>query len=97
MKNDKRILLALTSAILAALSPAAWAGGPAPETASGIGQATAAPAQQAAPQNQQPHSQSTTRTLQAIVVTGSPIGVKKLDASYNIVTANREEIRQTNP
>jgi outer membrane receptor protein involved in Fe transport len=93
MKNDKLIRLALTSAILAALSPVALAARPAPEPVSGSGQA-AAPAQQAAPQSP---SQSSTRTLQAIVVTASPIGVKKLDASYNIVTANREEIRRTNP
>src|SRR5688572_26131507 len=37
--------------------------------------------------------------LETIVVTGvaSSGGVKKLEASYNIVTANEEEIRQSNP
>ena len=37
--------------------------------------------------------------LETVVVTGSAIsgGVKKLEASYNIVTANEEEIRQANP
>src|SRR5262249_15523311 len=37
--------------------------------------------------------------LQTVVVTGSAIssGVKKLEASYNIVTANEEQIRQSNP
>lgn len=96
MKNDKLIRLALTSAILAALSPVAWAGSPASK-ASGSGQATAAaPAQQPPPPaRQQP--QTKTQTLQAIVVTASPLGVKKLDASYNIVSANREEIRESNP
>lgn len=93
MKNDKFIRLALTSAILAALSPVVWAGSPAAAAASGSGQAAAASPAQQTPQDQQ----STTKTLQAIVVTASPIGVKKLDASYNIVTANREEIRQANP
>jgi len=37
--------------------------------------------------------------LETIVVTGvaSAGGVKKLEASYNIVTANEEEIRRANP
>jgi hypothetical protein len=37
--------------------------------------------------------------LEQIVVTGTAAasGVKKLEASYNIVTANEEEIRQANP
>src|SRR5688572_19453584 len=37
--------------------------------------------------------------LETIVVTGvaSAAGVKKLEASYNIVTANEEEIRRANP
>jgi outer membrane receptor for Fe3+-dicitrate len=37
--------------------------------------------------------------LQTVVVTGvaSAEGVKKLEASYNIVTANEEEIRRSNP
>jgi outer membrane receptor protein involved in Fe transport len=38
-------------------------------------------------------------SLETIVVTGSALagGVKKLEASYNIVTANEEEIRRANP
>jgi hypothetical protein len=37
-------------------------------------------------------------SLETIVVTGSAIGgVKKLEASYNIVTASEEEIRRANP
>ena len=37
--------------------------------------------------------------LETVVVTGSAIsgGVKKLEASYNIVTASEEEIRNSNP
>lgn len=88
MKHDKLIRLALTSAILAALSPVVWAasgqaatGAQAPRTASG----------------NQGQSQAKTQTLQTIVVTASATGVKKLDASYSIVTANREEIQQANP
>lgn len=78
-QNHKLIRLALTSAIIAALSPAVWA-------------------QQAAPASRQPRqTQAKTTTLETVVVTASAIGVKKLDASYSIVTANREEIRQANP
>ncbi|HEY7642224.1 MAG TPA: hypothetical protein VH814_21000, partial [Steroidobacteraceae bacterium] len=38
-------------------------------------------------------------SLETVVVTGSAIssGVKKLEASYNIVTANEDEIRNANP
>ncbi|MGN6788126.1 MAG: TonB-dependent receptor [Rhodanobacteraceae bacterium] len=92
MKNDKLIRLALTSAILAALSPIAWAGSPA--APAGTGQA-AAPATN--PDRAQKNKQEKTQTLQTVVVTASATGVKKLDASYSIVTANREEIRQSNP
>ena len=35
--------------------------------------------------------------LEEIVVTASAVGVKKLDASYNIVSASLEEIKQANP
>jgi len=37
-------------------------------------------------------------SLETVVVTGSAIGgVRKLEASYNIVTATEEQIRQSNP
>jgi hypothetical protein len=50
-------------------------------------------AQQPPAESQQPAS-----GLETVVVTGSAIGgVKKLEASYNIVTANEEQIRQANP
>ncbi|HEX7128683.1 MAG TPA: TonB-dependent receptor [Rhodanobacteraceae bacterium] len=98
MKSKKMTRLALTSAILAALSPVVWAGN-AGTGENGAGQAAVATQQdQATPsdQNQQP-SQSQTTTLQTVVVTASATGVRKLDASYNIVTANREQIQQANP
>ena len=40
-----------------------------------------------------------TSSLETVVVTGSAIsgGVKKLEASYNIVTATEDEIRSANP
>ncbi|MEJ0085650.1 MAG: TonB-dependent receptor [Pseudomonadota bacterium] len=47
---------------------------------------------------QTPDSTDENSSLETIVVTGSAIGgVKKLEASYNIVTANEEEIRRANP
>ena len=96
-QNRKLIRLALTSAILAALSPAVWAANPGSQAASASNQATTGtPAQQAAPANPT-QSQSKTQTLQTIVVTATATGVSKIDASYNVVTANREEIRQANP
>ena len=97
MKNDKLIRLALTSAILAALSPVAWASpGGNPDARAATGQTTGNVAAQATTPNQK-SKQEKTQTLQAVVVTASATGVKKLDASYSIVSANREEIRQSNP
>ncbi len=55
--------------------------------------ASDAAAQQTAPPPRE------TSSLETVVVTGSAIssGVKKLEASYNIVTANEDEIRNSNP
>jgi outer membrane receptor protein involved in Fe transport len=52
-------------------------------------------AQQTAP----PPREDTGSSLETVVVTGSAIsgGVTKLEASYNIVTATEEEIRNANP
>lgn len=46
-----------------------------------------------------PPENTSAASLETVVVTGSAIagGVKKLEASYNIVTANEEQIRQSNP
>ena len=45
-----------------------------------------------------PASQQEATTLDTVVVTGSAAGgVKKIEASYNIVTANAEQIKQANP
>ncbi|HEY9112867.1 MAG TPA: TonB-dependent receptor plug domain-containing protein [Rhodanobacteraceae bacterium] len=96
MKNGNLIRLALTSAILAALSPAVWASGAGSGAAAASGQATTDTSQQAAPAANRQRSQRAT-TLQTVVVTASPTGVKKLEASYNIVSADREEIKQSNP
>ncbi|WP_242104109.1 TonB-dependent receptor [Lysobacter sp. M2-1] len=76
---------ALTAAILVALPTLAVAQDPPP-----VEQAPATPAQ--------PPTGSEATTLDTIVVTGSATGgVKKLEASYNIVTANEEQIKQANP
>ncbi|HEX5961520.1 MAG TPA: TonB-dependent receptor plug domain-containing protein [Rhodanobacteraceae bacterium] len=96
MKNNRLIRVALTSAILAALSPAVWASGSGTGAAAASGQAATDAPQAAAPADQT-SKESKTTTLQTIVVTATATGVSKLDASYNIVTANREEIKQANP
>jgi hypothetical protein len=46
-----------------------------------------------------PTDSSDDSSLETVVVTGTALsgGVKKLEASYNIVTANEEEIRRANP
>lgn len=62
-------------------------------------QEQAQPQQPAQTQTQRPAQQTGTPTnLDTVVVTGSASGgVKKLEASYNIVTANADEIREANP
>lgn len=105
MKSDKLIRLALTSAIIAALSPAALAAATgveanaaAAQDAQPAGSAGAqATTQATTPDRNQRGKQEKTTTLQTLVVTASALGVKRIDASYNIVTANREEIQQANP
>ena len=75
MKNDKLIRLALTSAILAVLSPIALAASPGAADATGQAAGNAA-AQTTAPTPAQRNRQGKTTTLQAVVVTASPTGVK---------------------
>jgi hypothetical protein len=50
-------------------------------------------------QQPEPAPREAGSNLETVVVTGSAIsgGVKKLEASYNIVTANEDEIRNSNP
>jgi len=61
--------------------------------------AAAAPSTIRAQEAEPPDSDSSESSLETIVVTGTAIagGVKKLEASYNIVTATEEEIRRANP
>ncbi len=80
---------ALSAAIAAALLPVCV-------QAQTQAQPGAAPAQGAT--TQPPADDQDATRLETIVVTGSASGgVKKLEASYNIVTADAEEIRQANP
>ena len=61
--------------------------------------AAAAPSTIRAQEATSPETDSSESSLETIVVTGTAIasGVKKLEASYNIVTATEEEIRRANP
>ncbi len=93
-RRPHTIRLALTTAILAALSPMVMAADAAP--------APAADPQQTAPADQNKGNaaaKTETQSLEGIVVTGTATagGVKKLDASYSITAANAEQIKQANP
>lgn len=57
------------------------------------------PALSAAQETTPPAEERPATGLETVVVTGSALtgGVTKLEASYNIVTANEEQIRQSNP
>jgi outer membrane receptor protein involved in Fe transport len=59
-------------------------------------QATTAPATAKKTPPRQANAKTTT-TLQQVVVTGSATGVKKIDASYTLTTADAEQIKQANP
>src|SRR6187551_1942073 len=59
-------------------------------------QATTAPATAKKAPPRQANAKTTT-TLQQVVVTGSATGVKKIDASYTLTTADAEQIKQANP
>jgi outer membrane receptor protein involved in Fe transport len=58
---------------------------------------TAAPATARKTAQQQNADAKSTKNLQQVVVTGSATGVKKIDASYTITTANAEQIKDANP
>ena len=98
MQQTTLIRYALSVAIAAALAPVlAYAQETAPTEAA---PATPAPVESApaAPAQAEPATGQDATTLDTIVVTGSAAGgVKKIEASYNIVTANAEQIKQANP
>ena len=93
MQQTTLIRYALSVAIAAALAPAlVYAQETAPAEPA---PATPAPAESAPAE---PATGQAATTLDTIVVTGSAAGgVKKIEASYNIVTANAEQIKQANP
>ncbi|GAB3026071.1 TonB-dependent receptor [Oleiagrimonas citrea] len=89
MQRQTRLTrLALSAAIVAALVSA-------PAFAADSGQSTASTAQN----TQQKANAKTTQDLEQVVVTGAPTyaGVKKIDASFSITTANDTEIKKANP
>jgi outer membrane receptor protein involved in Fe transport len=67
--------------------------------AAAIVAAISTPCMVQAQQTEPPPPRDAGSNLETVVVTGSAIsgGVKKLEASYNIVTANEDEIRNSNP
>jgi outer membrane receptor protein involved in Fe transport len=94
MKRPELVRLALVTAIVAALPQMAWATDPSPASPPQADtQATAtAPAKRPAKADL-----ADTKSLQSVVVTANAGGVKKLDASYNVVVADREQIKMSNP
>ena len=91
MKHPELVKLALATAIAAALPNVVWAAAdPAASGQDGSAPAAAKPAPARA-------DLSNAKSLQAVVVTANAGGVKKIDASYNVVVADREQIRNANP
>ncbi|MEL1265371.1 TonB-dependent receptor [Pseudoxanthomonas putridarboris] len=83
-RKPRLIRYALSAAIATALAPAIAAAQDAP----------AQPPAQTAPAERQTEPS----TLDTVVVSGTAAGgVRKLEASFNIVTANAEQIKQANP
>lgn len=106
MNHPDLVKLALVTAITAALPQMVWAGTPAGSAATAQAdtqtdtqaaqtdtQASSEPASKRAPKAQL----KDVKSLQAVVVTANAGGVKKIDASYNVVTADRQQITDANP
>ena len=99
MNHPDLVKLALVTAITAALPQMVWAAAPVGSAATAQAdtqtdtQATAAPASKRAPKTEL----KDVKSLQAVVVTANAGGVKKLDASYNVVSADRQQITDANP
>ena len=103
MNHPELIRLALVTAIAAALPQMVWAAGPngpAPAAQADTQtntqtdtQATSTPAGKRGPKS----DLKDVKSLQAVVVTANAGGVKKIDASYNVVTADRQQITDANP
>ena len=95
MNHPELVRLALVTAIAAALPQMVWAadqGAPAPAPQADT-QANTAPAVKKEPNA----GLKETKSLQAVVVTANAGGVRKIDASYNVVVADRQQITDANP
>src|SRR5574337_345696 len=99
MNHPDLVRLALVTAITAALPQMVWA------TSSTGSAATAQADTQTEAQTSSPPASKRApkaelkdvKSLQAVVVTANVGGVKKIDASYNIVAADRQQITEANP
>lgn len=90
MGNNKQMTRLILSAAIAGILMSATA------MAQDATQDAAAPATARKNPQRQANAKSTT-TLQQVVVTGSATGVKKIDASYTLTTADAEQIKLANP
>lgn len=97
MKRDRLIRLALSGAVLTALSPLAWAGSVA--TPGSAQSATPAPQSKQGSQASSSPAPSKPHTLQAIVVTGNVTagGIKELESSYAINVVTPQQIHDFAP
>lgn len=95
MKHSDLVKLALVTAVAAALPQAVRAADQENTPAS----STTTPAPANAPPNavNKQAQLKDTKSLQTVVVTANAGGVKKIDASYNVVVANRQQIKEANP
>jgi outer membrane receptor protein involved in Fe transport len=95
MNHPDLVKLALVTAITAALPQMVW--GATPVGSSGTAQtdtqAGTAPTSDTVPKV----PAKGVKSLDAVVVTGNAGGVRKIDASYNVVSADRQQIINANP
>jgi len=89
MKHRKLVRLALTSAIVAALPQVVWSADAANSTTAANNPAQA--------NKQKAGTVTNPQSLEGVVVTANVGGRKKIDASYNIVSADRTQIKEANP
>ncbi|MGA9333080.1 MAG: TonB-dependent receptor [Rudaea sp.] len=96
MKHPKLIRVALTAAIVAAL-PYAVRANAADADQNTVANPSGTDDASTAAKKQQQATKNNPQSLEGVVVTANATGVKKLDASYNIVAASREQIKEANP
>ncbi len=96
MGNNKQLTRLMLSAAIAGILMSATAMAQ-DNTQAQSTATTTAPANARKTSQQKAAEAKTTTTLQQVVVTGSATGVKKIDASYTLTTANAEQIKMANP